>query len=100
MLDANLLLWIALLTALPFVLLYWIARYVSRRKQAALFRDPRLWQLPTLQRWVEEGWLDPQAVQGLPAELPPAAMFYEWAAADPEAARWWRFREPVLPETP
>ena len=100
MLDANLLLWIALLTALPFVLLYWIARYVSRRKQAALFRGPRPWQLPTLQRWVEEGWLDPQAVQALPAELSPAALFYEWAAADPEAARCWRFREPVLPETP
>lgn len=98
--DSSLLLWVALLTALPFILLYWIARFVSRRKQAALFRSPRPWQLPTLQRWAEQGWLDPQAVHALPAELAPAAVFYEWATADPEVAVHWRFREVVTPETP
>lgn len=98
--DSSLLLWIALLTAAPFILLYWIARWAARRKQAALFRGLRPWQLPTLQHWAEQGWLDPQAVHALPAELTPATVFYEWAVVDPEAALHWRFRDPVLPETP
>jgi hypothetical protein len=91
---------IAALTALPFILVYWIWRYVARRRQAALFRTPRPWQVPTLERWAAEGWLDPSKLPALPPELVPAMVFYEWAWADPEVTVHWRFREAILLETP
>jgi hypothetical protein len=97
--DSTLILVIAL-TLLPFIALYWVWRFVARRKQAALFRSPRPWQVPTLERWAAEGWLDPHKLPALPAEFPPVVVFYEWAWADPESALHWKFREPVTPETP
>src|SRR5436309_14701525 len=88
------------LTALPFVGAYWGGRYVSRRRLGQVFRRPRPWQLPTLQQWTGRGWLDPELVGTLPPELSPAVVFYEWAAADPEVAACWRFREAMTPDTP
>lgn len=97
--DSALILVLAL-TAIPFIALYWVWRFAARRKQAALFRSPRPWQVPTLERWAAEGWLDPHKLDSLPAELPPVRVFYEWAWADPEVAPHWRFREPVTQATP
>jgi hypothetical protein len=91
---------IGVLTALPFVLFYWIARAVARRRLASLFRTPRAWQPGTLQAWVEQGWLDREAMGALPQQLSPSVVFYEWGGADPEAARHWRFRERAAPATP
>jgi hypothetical protein len=93
--DWTLQVMIGALTALPFVVLYWAARFVARRRLGAALRRPRPWQLPTLRRWVERGWLDPEGAGALPGELPPSVVFYEWAWADPEVTRAWRFREPV-----
>jgi hypothetical protein len=80
-------------TLAPFILLYWIGRFISRRRLATVFRQPRSWQLPTLQAWVRSGWLDAERVEALPQELPAAVVFYEWSRADPEIARHWRFRQ-------
>jgi hypothetical protein len=49
---------------------------------------------------VARGWLEPELASALPAELSPSVIFFEWATVDPEAARHWRFREPVRPDTP
>jgi len=98
--DLTLQIIIGVLTALPFVLFYWIARAVARRRLASLFRLPRPWQPPTVQAWVEQGWLEPQAAGALPQELSPAVVFYEWGGADPEVARHWQFREPTRATTP
>ena len=91
---------IAGLLLIPLLLAYWIARYVQRRKLAELLRAPRMWQPHTLQRWVDRGWLQPETASALPGEFSPAALCYEWALADPDAARAWRINEPLRPETP
>ena len=91
---------IGTLTLLPCVAAYWVARLISRRKTAALFRLPRPWQDQTLQGWADLGCLDPDGAGTLPAELVPAVVFYEWAGADPDAAQYWRFREPLNEKTP
>jgi hypothetical protein len=77
-----------------------IARLVARRKLRHALTTPRPWQLPTVQSWVQLGWIEPELVEALPPQLSPAQVFYEWAWADPESAAAWRFREPVLPTTP
>lgn len=98
--DLSLQLLVGTLTLLPLILFYWIGRFVARRRLARALRPPRPWQLPTLQAWVERGWLEPELANALPAELPPNVVFYEWVRADPLVARHWRFREPVRPDTP
>src|SRR5687768_11774699 len=98
--DLTLPLLIGALTAAPFILLYWVMRYVARRKVGLALRAARPWQLPTLQGWVERRWLEPELVEALPGELSPAVVFYEWAWADPEVPRHWRFRQPVNAQTP
>lgn len=87
-------------TALPLLSAYGIGRLVSRRKFSRALRAPRPWQVPTLQGWVERGWLDPELVRALPQELTAATVLFEWARVDPAVTRHWRFREPVRPETP
>lgn len=100
MTDSSLVLMVSALSALPFILGYWIARYVARRGQGAALSRPRPWQGPTLQRWVALGYLEPELADALPAELSASTVFYEWVAADSNAPGWWSFREPVTPETP
>lgn len=91
---------VAAATVLPLFSAYGIGRLVSRRKFARALRAPRPWQLPTLQGWIEQGWLDAELVRALPQELTAATVLYEWARVDPGVTRFWRFREPVKPETP
>jgi hypothetical protein len=91
---------IGIATALPLLLAYWVARAAARRKLARCFREPRPWQMPLLRGWAERGWLIPELAETLPADLPPAELFYEWAWVDPDAARSWRFSEAVRPDTP
>lgn len=98
--DLSLQLLIGALTLTPLILAYWVGRFVSRRRVAGALRPARPWQVPTLQAWVSRGWLEPELANALPAELSPSIIFFEWARADPEAARHWRFREPVRPDTP
>jgi len=98
--DLAPLLTVALLTALPFVALYWVARFVSRRRLGAALRLPRPWQRATLEGWAARGWLALDRLDMLPRELSPGQVLYEWAWVDPDAPRNWRFREAVRPEAP
>jgi hypothetical protein len=98
--DITLPLLIGGLTAVPFLLWYWIGRFVSRRRLGAALRLDRPWQLPTLQGWVQRGWLRPELVEGIVPQLSPSVVLYEWATADPEAPRHWRLRQQVDPTTP
>ncbi len=98
--EYTLPLMIAALTAVPFILAYWVGRFVSRRRMGRLLRLPRPWQLPTLEGWARSGWLDPELIEALPAEVSPATVFYHWAAVDPDVARGWRLREPLTETTP
>lgn len=82
------------------LLAYSLGRLGTRRKISRALRVVRHWQPPTLQAWVERGWLDPELARALPQELTPATVLYEWARVDPTVTRNWRFREPVKPETP
>lgn len=98
--DFSIILMVIAIGAAPLVAAYWLLRYSARKKQARLLRQPRPWQLPTIQRWVTRGWLDPELTGLLPQELPPADVFWVWAAADPEAALYWRFKEKLQEATP
>jgi len=91
---------VAAATLIPLLGVYWIGRLVARRKISRTLRSVRPWQALTLQAWIERGWLDAELVRALPPELTPATVLYEWARVDPAVTRWWRFREPVKPETP
>src|SRR5688500_6401919 len=88
------------LSALPFIIAYWVARWVVGRRQAATLRPGRPWQRPTLEAWVERGWLEPELVTLLPEQLSPAVVFYEWARADPGAVVFWRLSERLTVQTP
>src|SRR6184192_2626428 len=85
---------IALLTAAPFILGYWIGRYVSRRRQARWLQAPRPWRCPELAsvegEWLVEGW----DAARLPEALSLVDVAVEWAAADPAVLRDWRFSGP------
>jgi hypothetical protein len=98
--DLTLELFIALLSAIPFVILYWVARYLARRRQAEAFRRERPWQEPTLRRWAERGWLVPERLPLFPPALSPPAVPLEWAITDPEVAQGWSLRESLHPEVP
>lgn len=82
------------------LLAYGLGRLNSRRKMSKALRVVRPWQSPTLQAWIERGWLDAELVRALPQELTASSVLYEWARVDPAVTRCWRFREPVKPETP
>jgi hypothetical protein len=93
--DLSIQLLVAMMTAVPFVLLYWAGRFVSRRRLGAALRQPRTLQGETLRRWVERGWLDPEGAGRLPARLSAVDVFYEWAWADPKVPLRWRLRAPA-----
>src|SRR5438132_311672 len=59
------------LTALPFLLLYWVGRFVSRRRVGAALRQPRPLQPGTVEEWAARGWLEPEAAGLLPGALAP-----------------------------
>ncbi|MCC2667765.1 MAG: hypothetical protein K0Q72_236 [Armatimonadetes bacterium] len=82
------------------LLAYWIMRVKARRRLTHALRVSRPWQRPTLERWVKQGWLDPELLGALPAQIAPMTVLYEWARVDPQVTREWRLREPVVPETP
>lgn len=91
---------VGVLTVLPFVFGYWVARFVSRRRLAAGLRASRALQAETLRGWMERGWVDEQQAALLPSALEPARVFYEWAWADPEIVRVWRLRGRVDASAP
>jgi hypothetical protein len=91
---------IAALTLAPFLLLYWIVRFLAPRGVARLLRLERVWQPATLEAWIGRGWLSVDGAEALPETLSPAAVFHEWAWADPDAVQHWRFREPLREQTP
>jgi hypothetical protein len=82
---------IALVTAAPFILAYWIGRAVSRRRQGRWLQAPRAWRCPELaaveREWLAEDW-DPAR---LPETLSLVEVAVEWAAADPAVIADWRF---------
>ncbi len=87
---------IALLTALPFVAGYWVARAVARVRLGRRLREARAWPgrelAPAVLAWLEPGW---DAAQ-LPQQLSLSALACDWAAADPEILRDWRLGRVAL----
>lgn len=83
---------IGVLTALPFVLAYWLGRFAARRRLAAGFRTARPLRETTLQEWTRREWLDSEQAELLPGSLDPASIFYEWAWVDRGASGDWRLR--------
>ena len=98
--DLSLTLLIAALTLAPFLVLYFLMRFLAPRGTGKLLGLERVWQPATLEEWVGRGWLAADGAAALPETLSPTAVFYEWAWADPDVARYWRFREPVKEHTP
>lgn len=86
------------LTPLP--LTYWLWKYLGRRRLARAWRAVRPLQPGTIARWEALGVLRPELRDALPGLLSAPQVFLEWAAVDPEAARWWHFREFPREECP
>src|SRR5205807_210887 len=82
---------IALLTAAPFIVAYWVGRAVARLRQGRWLREARAWRSPALAR-VEGEWLGAEwDAARLPGALPLIAIAAGGAAADPRVLREWRF---------
>lgn len=82
---------IALLTAAPFVVGYYVWRAVVRVRLGRWLREPRAWRNEELAaaeaEWLAPGWDAGRLPEGLSA-VEVAAV---WAAVDPPVARAWRF---------
>lgn len=98
--DLSLTLLITALTVAPFLVLYALVRFLAPRGVGRLLALERVWQPATLEEWTGRGWLATNGAEALPESLSPTAVFYEWAWADPEVARYWRFRETLREHTP
>src|SRR5438105_1142127 len=92
--DASLPFLIALLTAAPFIIAYWVGRAVVRVRLGRWLREGRTWRTPALapveEEWLVPGW-DPAR---LPAVLSLVEVACEWATVDPLILRDLRFLKP------
>lgn len=86
--------------ALVLLIAFWAGRITARRRVRRALRKAQPWQIPTLEGWVRQGWLDPELIEVLPPQLSAGQVFYEWAWADPEIGKYWRLREPLDETTP
>lgn len=83
---------VALLTAAPFILGYWIWRAVARVRVGKRLREPRAWQASGLGGAAAE-WLVPEwPPERLPEAFSLVDVACEWAAVDPDVVRDWGFR--------
>src|SRR5262245_10714289 len=84
---------IALMTAAPFVVGFYVWRAVARVRLGRWLREPRVWRTESLEAAVESEWLAPGwDARRLPEGLSVVEVAAEWAAVDPPVVGAWRFR--------
>ena len=91
MMDPSLQILIGIITAVPFIVAFYVGRFISRRRDGREFRRPQSLDAGWSARWLEQGWLKPECpLETLPESLSLAETAAEWARVDPEILTEWR----------
>ena len=70
MMDPSLQILIGIITAVPFIVAFYVGRFISRRRDGREFRRPQSLDAGWSARWLEQGWLKPECPRETPPEPP------------------------------